>query len=454
MPARARFGTLAPALLLALVACPLGLALADDAPPAGTAEPGAESTVSSRARPEGFRFHGYLRSGFGVSGEDTPQEAFFAPNAEAKYRLGNETEAYVETGFAYGIAAPEDPFFDTRMTISYVTPTSRSNLFATTLSLREAWALGRGVIASQPDASFWAGSRFYDRHDLYMSDFYYRDMSGFGGGVEDLRWGGARVALAWLGGSTDELASNGAAQQTNQFQFNKSTFDLRLYDIAAGGRLAVALDLAHFGGDSIQVGSDNYVLRNNVGWAAALFHARALGKGRNRLSLQYGTGVASDFRAVITRPPGRTFTPGEIVDPARQWQVRVVEDLVLDAIGPISLLVGGVYREIDNGAAQANRLRWCSLGLRPAWHFNRHVSVQLEMGLDHTSQPGALEGTLVKATLAPQITPSAAALVRPSIRAYLTWARWSNGFVGQVAPINYGGAQQGFALGVQLESWW
>ena len=49
---------------------------------------------------DGFHFHGYLRSGFGVAGTGDPQEAFEAPNAGAKYRLGNETEAYVETTFA------------------------------------------------------------------------------------------------------------------------------------------------------------------------------------------------------------------------------------------------------------------------------------------------------------------------------------------------------------------
>jgi hypothetical protein len=51
---------------------------------------------------DGFRFHGYLRSGFGVTGDGKPMEPFMAPNADAKYRLGNEAEAYLETTFNYG----------------------------------------------------------------------------------------------------------------------------------------------------------------------------------------------------------------------------------------------------------------------------------------------------------------------------------------------------------------
>ena len=407
-------------------------------------------------RPAGFRFAGYLRSGYGVSGEGTAQEAFAAPNAGAKLRLGNETEAYVETTFAYGVAPAEDSsFFDTRVTVSYVTPTSRSGAFDTTVSLREAWALGRGVLGSQPEATFWAGSRYYDRHDLHLYDFYYRDLSGFGGGVEGLRAGRARIAAAWLGGSVDRLAPNGTVVPAGQFQLNKNTLDVRVDDLGlAGGKLALAVDVSTFHGDTVSVGADEYRIRDDTGWSAALVHERPLAQGRNKLSIQYGTGVASDFRAVLTRPPGRTFAPGEVVDLGGQWRFSVVEDLALERLGPFSLLAGGIWQEIDNGAAGGNRLRWLALGLRPTWHLDRHFSVQLEAGIDHTRQDDGPRGSLFKVTLAPQLTPRVGALQRPSLRAYVTWARWSEGFVSLVAPINYATARQGLGAGVQLETWW
>jgi len=46
------------------------------------------------------------------------------------------------------------------------------------------------------------------------------------------------------------------------------------------------------------------------------------------------------------------------------------------------------------------------------------------------------------------------ALSRPSLRAYVTWASWSDAFVGMVAPVRYGDQTHGFAAGVQLETWW
>ena len=52
--------------------------------------------------------------------------------------------------------------FDTHVLVAYVTPTSRSNSFATTFSLREAYALARGVWAGKPQAAFWAGALGYE----------------------------------------------------------------------------------------------------------------------------------------------------------------------------------------------------------------------------------------------------------------------------------------------------
>lgn len=416
------------------------------------------ASVSSAQEAEGFRFHGYLRSGFGVAGTGDPQEAFRAPNAGAKYRLGNETEAYVETTFAWGVRPEDDPkaLFDTRITVSYVLPTSNTNDFDTTVALREAFVLARGVVASQESATFWAGQRYYDRHDLHMSDFYYRDLSGFGGGIEGVRLGEkARLALAWLGGSLDELNPDGTVPPPSAFQLGKNTLDLRLYDLPLlGGRAQLAFDVGHFNGDTLSFPTGDVIVRNDTGWAAAAIHERPFAAGRNKASVQYGTGIAFDFRAVVTPIPGRTFGVGETVDYDGVWQLRVVEDLHLDRLGPLTLQLGAVYQEAGNGAETGGRITWASLGVRPAWHFNRYVSLELEAGLDHSDQDAVASGSLLKVTLAPQITPRVAALSRPSLRAFLTWARWTDGFVGLVAPVLYGAERSGFAAGVQIETWW
>ena len=155
----------------------------------------------------GFTFSGYFRSGYGIDQESEKLEAFQAPNADSKYRLGNEEETYVETTFIYDfpmLQLGEGKEFYVQFRPSYLVPDADFN--ESSFSLREAWAGARGVWDANPTAAFWAGQRFYDRFDVHMTDFYYLDMSGFGGGVEDLQvgdWG--KFAIAWFGGTLDSF---------------------------------------------------------------------------------------------------------------------------------------------------------------------------------------------------------------------------------------------------------
>jgi hypothetical protein len=88
-------------LVLAGSAPPLTAQSPDPGPPArNPASPTlAEPQASAAIRPGdlGFRFHGYLRSGFGVDSTGKGQQPFIAPLAGSKYRLGNEAETYLET---------------------------------------------------------------------------------------------------------------------------------------------------------------------------------------------------------------------------------------------------------------------------------------------------------------------------------------------------------------------
>ena len=109
---------------------------------------------------------------------------------------------------------------------------------------------------------------------------------------------------------------------------------------------------------------------------------------------RYGTGAAFDFRAVLTPIPGRSYTAGDTVDYGDVWQLRVVDELLLDKLGPFTLQLGGVWQELDNGAPVGDRISWISFGARPAYHFNRYFSLELEAGFDHTDHEGRSSGSL------------------------------------------------------------
>jgi maltoporin len=151
---------------------------------------------------------------------------------------------------------------------------------------------------------------------------------------------------------------------------------------------------------------------------------------------------------------GRTFQPGEHVDIDELWQFRVVNDLLIEERGPWSLQGVVVYQELDNGAASNSRIRWVSVGARPVRKLGRFFSMAVEAGWDHTEQGDLPGGSLFKLTVAPQITPQFKFLNRPSLRAFATWAHWSDEFRGQIAAATDRNAVRGIAVGVQMEAWW
>jgi maltoporin len=386
------------------------------------------------------------------------QQAFIAPLAGSKYRLGNEAETYLETTFAYGITSEDaDPgYFDTKITLAYVTPTSQSSSFATTFSLREAYALARRVWSAQPQATFWAGARFYDRHDTHITDFWYRDPSGFGGGIEDVSLGDyGKFAFAWIGGSQDQLNPNGSVPADDLSRFNKNTFDFKFSELGvAGGKASLILDLSHFNGDEVLTETPPIVVEDSFGAAGTAILEWPFKGGRYKVSFQYGTGAAFDFRSVVTRPAGLTLTPGDHVQLDDVWQFRLVSDFLLEQRGPWALQALAVYQELENGAAVDSRVRWVSLGARPVLRLGRFFSLATEAGWDYTEQGDLPDGSLFKLTVAPQITPSLKFLSRPSLRAFATWAHWSDSFRGIVASATNPNAVRGAAFGVQLETWW
>ena len=113
-----------------------------------------------------------------------------------------------------------------------------------------------------------------------------------------------------------------------------------------------------------------------------------------------------------------------------------------------------IYQYIDNNMPRNNILHWSTAGVRPVYFFNRYFSLAAELGWDYTSQSGLDKGSLYKMTLAPQITPFNKILTRPVLRAYFTYAKWSEAFIGQVATNSFAEQSQGLSIGIQMEVWW
>jgi maltoporin len=407
--------------------------------------------------PRPLEFHGYLRSGFGLNGEGGKMEAFKAPGAGAKYRLGNESDTYGEVGLTHNWLRADDPLKSpyVRTTVMFSFSTAENFTYdslnnqaqGNDFALRQAFVEGGNVIQSVPDMRFWAGQRYYQRHDIHINDFYFLDMSGYGGGVEDVPVGNfGKVALAWLGGSVD-------GYETDHGDVAKQNIDLRLYDVTVPlGKLTLWLNYANTRGGEVNnvfnPGGTPLQIQSSSGWAVGLIHRtleEKLWGGYNEFSIQYGEGAAYNFASTLD-------SSGPDLDDASRF--RVTDQITIQPWRHFSMQLVGLYEDTKYGGPNSRNL-WASTGVRPIYHFNDRFSVALETGVDWTkSDPLGTEGSLWKITLAPQVSRGGRFFSRPVIRLFVTYAVWSDDFKGLVGGTPYANATDGLSYGIQAEAWW
>lgn len=200
--------------------------------------------LAGTAQAASLDFSGYARSGIGGTSGGGDQACFQARGAGAKYRLGNECDTYAELGFGSTLYEEADTRFRFESRVAYASQQRNDwesvNDDDTHLAFREANVQATGVIESLPEATVWAGKRFYQRHDIHMNDYYYWDVSGPGGGIENIDLGVGRLSLAWLrNGSSDEAFPGG--ERNN---LANDIFDIRLAGLETnpGGSLELGYD--------------------------------------------------------------------------------------------------------------------------------------------------------------------------------------------------------------------
>jgi maltoporin len=401
-----------------------------------------------------FEFHGYFRSGYGLNSEGGQQVAFQAPGADAKYRLGNEAETYGELIFVNNWLNPErssdKAWMKTEAMIEANTTNSASyaNFPNGTgndqFRLREAFVQAGNVLKSQPGAKFWAGERYYRRQHVEIDDFYPLDMSGYGGGVEDLNVGIGKMAVAYLAGARPDIV-------TQYGNYAKSNIDVRFYDLKGpAGLWGGWFDFATSKGGTTSTGT---VVPTTNGYAFGLRHQTLEWHGGfHTFSIQYGTGAASNFSTSIDDPTPFLRSSARLL---------AVEQVLFQPNDRFAIMPIFIYQRSKDGNPQHDWSQWVSFGARPEIFFTRYLSLAFEAGFDHTSgfmltQNGdlQLDGWLRKFTIAPQIGAGRKFFSRPVLRAFLTYGNWSDAFRGFVGGVPYANRTDGLTYGVQAETWW
>ena len=401
-----------------------------------------------------FEFHGYFRSGYGLNGDGGEQVAFQAPGADAKYRLGNEAETYGEFIFVNNWLNPErgsdKAWMKTEVMIEANTTNSASYAnFANgtgddQFRLREAFVQAGHLFDVLPEAKFWAGERYYRRQHIEIDDFYPLDMSGYGAGVEDLNVGIGKMSVAFLSGARPDIV-------TTAGYLAKNNIDVRFYDLKGPvGLWAGWFNFATSKGGTTSTGE---VVPTTNGYAFGLRHQRLEWHGGyHSLSIQYGTGAASNFSTSIDDPTPFLHSSARFL---------ATEQVLFQPNDKFAIMPIFIYQRSKDGNPQHDWNQWVSFGARPEIFFTKYLSLAFEAGFDHTSgflptQSGdlLLDGWLRKFTIAPQIGAGRKFFSRPVLRVFLTYANWSDAFRGYVGGVPYFNATNGLSYGVQAETWW
>jgi maltoporin len=398
---------------------------------------------------DNFDFHGYFRAGTGGNSEGGDQVCFGLPGARSKYRFGNECETYGELIFGYKAFKGDDgAYFNLKSNLAYVVDGEKDyEPVGVGPRWREIYAEGGNLVGGIFEgAKFWIGKRFYRRHDVHITDFYYWDMSGSGGGVEDIDAGIGKFAYAYFRNTDDVFDATTGLKLSDVNNRSVSRHDFRLYgiDVNQGGQLTIGGDLRF--SDESQPGFDG-----KNGYMLTVEHTQNdLWGGYNKVALQYGKGSAYTLEAASddTSSDGRTW--------------RLVEQLQVEPGADWSAMGTFVYEDRKNtNASFAEEGKWISIGGRFKYYLGTYLNLVLDAGHDQFKPEGGGDTRkLYKITPAIQLSAGRTFWARPALRLFATYADWNDaardaggGVAGGSTGV-FGDSTDGWTAGIQAEAWW
>jgi len=408
--------------------------------------------------------HGYFRLGTGTS-VDGEQACYKAPGAGAKYRLGNECDSWVEVaGYdTYHLGDSKDgAYIHTEGMLTFSGTDEQSIEFNEVSQLYVELGHFSNALG---EAKVWAGRRWYERHDIHINDYFFLQMIGEGGGIRDLDLGFADFAYAYM--QTEETPAISAVELTGKVAHR--SHDFRFYNIPTnqGGSLLAFLNYSNIVGRQLNgterlddgLGDTTSVnIASADGWALGLVHKQEeLFGGYNKLSMIYGEGTARNAGAWAFEKAdaiGKLTTSEQASKLEKAYTFRITNQTLIENQN-WAMMTGLLYEKKDHVEFDGIDQTWLSFGVRPAWFLTKHFRMLGEFGYDRVKNHATgMDGSLRKFTLAGELAKKRGFWERPVIRAYATYAQWSEEFRGQIGGETYADDTSGWSAGIQIESWW
>ncbi|WP_431687666.1 maltoporin [Hahella sp. NBU794] len=385
--------------------------------PLATAIAASLFTVNASA----VEWHGYARSGIGMSDNGDQQ----CINKQAVGRLGNECETYAELDLQQELFNRDGRTFKVETMLSYKSNQDGDyealNSEDDEIALRQMNVQAKGVLGFAPEATLWAGKRYYQRHDIHHLDLFYWDVSGPGAGIEGIDAGAGKFSAAWTRGYG-----------------NINILDFRYSGIQVGASsLEVGLDLAK---PRLTDAQKDAGAADDLSTLLTAELSTSIFDGFNKIVFQYGTeGYAS---------PMRNFGGG-------QWNgtldkggkgFRLIDWGVVKAGSNIELSYAAMYGVFDDDTMNDDS-SFYSISARPAYKWSDYMRTYLEVG-HFAADDNGVDSQLDKVTIAQAWSAGPSFWARPEIRVFASYIN-----DGEGTPFE-GGEDSVLNFGVQMEAWW
>lgn len=427
-------------------------------------------TVASAFTPT-VDFHGYFRSGLGLS-KDGSQTSYQLKNLG---RLGNERDTYAEIELGSELYKKDNLSFYVDTMFSMVSDgsndnesTAKAGKDSADFGLRQLNLQIKGLFDADPGATLWAGKRYYQRHDIHIIDYKYWDVSGSGAGAENIAVGPGKLSLAWIRKQSNDIDYRYAYSEDvygGKKSVNINFFDAR-YALAPwdGAWAEVGVDYAVPRGAStsdkdgkpieIRPGEWAYDIDNSVMLTAELSQNFSL--GYDKVVVQFANkGLAHH----AVDGDGSWFDQWNDCNDAKGWNViNTGEIAITDKFHVNHVESYGQAKKLRAGVEKEQLFRFV---VRPWYQVSEYTRVYAEAGTymlnTHYENGDKDIARGQKYTLAYAIAPDLSMFSRPELRFFVSYLNAhdydkGHGVMSYDDPLK--SYQNDYCIGVQAEAWW
>lgn len=414
------------------------------------------SQLSSAETTDGFEFHGYFRAGSIFSVEDDLKRAKFPATKETLGRLGIESDNHYELALQknFDLDSGDKIRIKTRAGADNnngdATNQLASNVNGGDIGIMETYVEFEGVTDT---GVLWGGKRFYGKDNyIFMTDFFYTDMSGVGVGVEGLEVGENKWDFAYIASDKNDNDTGRWGDNTNNVMHSAHVgVNLGKFELHAMGKYLP--DNCNTVDDS--TGCDYAETGFEV---TGIYHLDSLwglpGNGFSKVIGQYGTGLGSGqllggtiteynaFKPGTGRGQGQSFLTqvkdGDTSARFLTWGGLFPEDSKMTYFTSVQ----AQYNDFDDGGSDY----WASAMVRPTYNVSEHFFVATELGVQHSGYENAdgSSGTDndYKLTFAPTVVVNTGMGPAPEIRFLATYL---DGTARDKSDV---------IVGIQADMWW